>query len=250
MARADTSAVCDGSIPSSQRGGWRVGWQERVTVAAREEPPAMPFIEDDLLWCPNTDGKMVDLSCLDSGPNVLVEPQGDVLQELTHTDLHGLGIDEEEEILRQLNDPGFEIDAIFADLHEPQGAPTAVAVAPLPPLMQPQDDAVGISRKRRRRRSDDAPPGCSGLQQPSFHSVTVKIEPGTSQAPCVKTERANSVHLPDSTADIGSPSLTQLSPCKSLAYLKASMMRSQNLHAIYKGCKTKKRGIIHTWCNH
>ncbi|XP_077518179.1 uncharacterized protein LOC144128559 [Amblyomma americanum] len=152
-------------------GGWRVGWQERVTVAAREEPPAMPFIEDDLLWCPNTDGKMVDLSCLDSGPNVLVEPQGDVLQELTHTDLHGLGIDEEEEILRQLNDPGFEIDAIFADLHEPQGAPTAVAVAPLPPLMQPQDDAVGISRKRRRRRSDDAPPGCSGLQQPSFHSV-------------------------------------------------------------------------------
>ncbi|KAH7967827.1 hypothetical protein HPB52_002636 [Rhipicephalus sanguineus] len=153
-------------------GGWRAGEQERVTVAAWEEPPAMPFIEDDLLWCPNTDGKMVDLSCLDSGPNVLVEPQGDVLQELTHTDLHGLGIDEEEEILQQLADPSFEIDAIFADLHEPQGAPTAVAVAPPPPLLQPQDDVNGMIRKRRRRRSDDGPPECSGLQ-PSFHSVGI-----------------------------------------------------------------------------
>uniref|UniRef100_A0A131XKN5 Putative transcription factor nerf n=1 Tax=Hyalomma excavatum TaxID=257692 RepID=A0A131XKN5_9ACAR len=157
---------------------------------------------------------MVDLSCLDSGPNVLVEPQGDVLQELTHTDLHGLGIDEEEEILQQLADPSFEIDAIFADLHEPQGAPTAVAVAPPPPLLQPQDDVNSIIRKRRRRRSDDGPPECSGLQ-PSFHSVTVKIEPGLSQASCVKSERQNSsttIHLPDSTQDIGSPSLTQLSP--------------------------------------
>ncbi|XP_037568951.1 ecdysone-induced protein 74EF [Dermacentor silvarum] len=174
----------------------------------------MPFIEDDLLWCPNTDGKMVDLSCLDSGPNVLVEPQGDVLQELTHTDLHGLGIDEEEEILQQLADPSFEIDAIFADLHEPQGAPTAVAVAPPPPLLQPQDDVNSIIRRRRRRRSDDGPPECSGLQ-PSFHPVTVKIEPGTSLVSCVKSERQNSsnnIHLPDSTQDIGSPSLTQLSP--------------------------------------
>ena len=25
---------------------------------------AMPFIDDDLLWCPDNDGKMVDLSCL------------------------------------------------------------------------------------------------------------------------------------------------------------------------------------------
>lgn len=24
----------------------------------------MPFIDDDLLWCPDNDGKMVDLSCL------------------------------------------------------------------------------------------------------------------------------------------------------------------------------------------
>ncbi|KAH8025686.1 hypothetical protein HPB51_010770 [Rhipicephalus microplus] len=98
---------CRSDGVASSEGGWRVGEQERVTVAAWEEPPAMPFIEDDLLWCPNTDGKMVDLSCLDSGPNVLVEPQGDVLQELTHTDLHGLGIDEEEEILQQLSDPNF-----------------------------------------------------------------------------------------------------------------------------------------------
>lgn len=163
----------------------------------------MPFIEDDLLWCPNTDGKMVDLSCLDSGPNVLVEPQGEVLQELTHTDLHGLGIDEEEEILRQLADPGFEIDAIFADLHEPQGAPAVSA-----------EDG----RKRRRRRSEEPPPAsCSSsgllLQPAAFHPVTVKIEPGT----CVKVERPSSSaagHLPDSTADV--VSLTQLSPCECL----------------------------------
>ena len=24
----------------------------------------MPFIDDDLLWCPDNDGRMVDLSCL------------------------------------------------------------------------------------------------------------------------------------------------------------------------------------------
>ncbi len=28
----------------------------------------MPFIDDDLLWCPDNDGKMVDLSCLVSAP--------------------------------------------------------------------------------------------------------------------------------------------------------------------------------------
>lgn len=170
----------------------------------------MPFIEDDLLWCPNTDGKMVDLSCLDSGPNVLVEPQPDVLTELTHTDLHGLGIDEEEEILRQLADPAFEIDAIFADLEprlEPHGA-TAVAVI--------GDDQTAC-RKRRRRRSEDHP-GCSGLQP--FHQVTVKIEPGINEvSACTKMEGQPSscaANLPDSTVEIvSSTSLTQLSPCKS-----------------------------------
>lgn len=39
-----------------------------VCVCARSgcaELPAMPFIEDDLLWCPDNDGRMVDLSsCL------------------------------------------------------------------------------------------------------------------------------------------------------------------------------------------
>lgn len=25
---------------------------------------AMPFLDDDLLWCPDSDGRMVDLSCL------------------------------------------------------------------------------------------------------------------------------------------------------------------------------------------
>ncbi|XP_042149098.1 ecdysone-induced protein 74EF isoform X2 [Ixodes scapularis] len=173
----------------------------------------MPFIEDDLLWCPNTDGKMVDLSCLDSGPNVMVEPQPDVLTELTHTDLHGLGIDEEEEILRQLADPAFEIDAIFADLDprlEPHGA-QAVAVGMVPG----DDQAQSACRKRRRRRSEEPPPGCSGLQP--FHQVTVKIEPGTNEmSSCIKMEGSQSscsAHLPDSTVEIvGGTSLTQLSP--------------------------------------
>ncbi|KAM7290167.1 hypothetical protein ISCGN_026833, partial [Ixodes scapularis] len=101
----------------------------------------------------------------DSGPNVMVEPQPDVLTELTHTDLHGLGIDEEEEILRQLADPAFEIDAIFADLDprlEPHGA-QAVAVGMVPG----DDQAQSACRKRRRRRSEEPPPGCSGLQP--FH---------------------------------------------------------------------------------
>ncbi|KAG0411108.1 hypothetical protein HPB47_011772 [Ixodes persulcatus] len=175
----------------------------------------MPFIEDDLLWCPNTDGKMVDLSCLDSGPNVMVEPQPDVLTELTHTDLHGLGIDEEEEILRQLADPAFEIDAIFADLDprlEPHGA-QAVAVGMVPG----DDQAQSACRKRRRRRSEEPPPGCSGLQP--FHQVTVKIEPGTNEmSSCIKMEGSQSscsAHLPDSTVEIvGGTSLTQLSPCE------------------------------------
>lgn len=51
----------------------------------------------------------------DSGPNVVVEQNNDVLQELSQNDLHGLAPEtEEEEILRNISDPSFELDSIFA----------------------------------------------------------------------------------------------------------------------------------------
>ncbi|GFT73234.1 uncharacterized protein NPIL_162071 [Nephila pilipes] len=75
----------------------------------------MPFIADDNLWCQDASGKTVDLSWLDNGPNVVVEQAGDVLQELSQNDLHGLVPEtEEEEILRHISDPSFELESIFA----------------------------------------------------------------------------------------------------------------------------------------
>ncbi|XP_055927729.1 ecdysone-induced protein 74EF-like isoform X2 [Argiope bruennichi] len=69
----------------------------------------MPFIADDNLWCQDASGKTVDLSWLDNGPN------DDVLQELSQNDLHGLVPEtEEEEILRHISDPSFELESIFA----------------------------------------------------------------------------------------------------------------------------------------
>uniref|UniRef100_A0A1B6D0X6 Uncharacterized protein n=1 Tax=Clastoptera arizonana TaxID=38151 RepID=A0A1B6D0X6_9HEMI len=74
----------------------------------------MPFIDDDLLWCPDNfgDGKMVDLSqCLENTGG---------LGELSHSDLTGLvsGLDDEEEedIFKQLDASSFEID--FFDFNE------------------------------------------------------------------------------------------------------------------------------------
>lgn len=67
----------------------------------------MPFIDDDLLWCPDNDGKMVDLSqCLENGGG---------LGELSHSDLTGLvsGLDEEEDIFKQLADSSFELEQFF-----------------------------------------------------------------------------------------------------------------------------------------
>ncbi|GIY55956.1 uncharacterized protein CDAR_13481 [Caerostris darwini] len=75
----------------------------------------MPFIADDSLWCQDASGKTVDLSWLDNGPNVDVEQAGDVLQELSQNDLHGLVPEtEDEDILRQISDPSFELDSLFA----------------------------------------------------------------------------------------------------------------------------------------
>lgn len=47
----------------------------------------MPFIDDDLLWCPDNDGKMVDLSsCLQ------VRTYSHNLKGLIHLDLARLGL--------------------------------------------------------------------------------------------------------------------------------------------------------------
>ncbi|XP_063242793.1 ecdysone-induced protein 74EF-like isoform X2 [Bacillus rossius redtenbacheri] len=86
----------------------------------------MPFIDDDLLWCPDNDGKMVDLSqCLQEGASGQQQdpgggPQG--LGELSQSDLTGLvsSLDEEEDdlLFKQLDDSSFELDNFFTDLEE------------------------------------------------------------------------------------------------------------------------------------
>ncbi|XP_044728683.1 ecdysone-induced protein 74EF isoform X1 [Chrysoperla carnea] len=86
---------------------------------------AMPFIDDDLLWCPDNDGKMVDLSsCLQDSVAVGQQTVAMAnLGELTQSDLTSLstGLSEEneqindtEDIFKQLNDTNFEF--IFNDL--------------------------------------------------------------------------------------------------------------------------------------
>ncbi|XKL67451.1 hypothetical protein PGB90_002942 [Kerria lacca] len=70
----------------------------------------MPFIEDELLWCPDNDTKMVDISqCLENGGG---------LGELSHSDLSGLetGLEPEEDaedIFKQLSDSSFELEQFF-----------------------------------------------------------------------------------------------------------------------------------------
>ncbi|XP_055528905.1 ecdysone-induced protein 74EF-like [Wyeomyia smithii] len=75
----------------------------------------MPFIDDDLLWCPENDGRMVDLqSCLQ-------EPNGSNQQ----SDTGGNGCDlnnleetlcnDSDELLRQLTENTFELEQFFQD---------------------------------------------------------------------------------------------------------------------------------------
>ncbi|XP_050738165.1 ecdysone-induced protein 74EF-like isoform X2 [Eriocheir sinensis] len=112
----------------------------------------MPFIDDDLLWCPDNDGKMVDLSCLDPGggngagnsaapggnnneqmtpmgmgvigglasSNPSSAPECGDLAELSQADLKGLvgEITEEDEIFTSISDPNFELDNIFAEVDD------------------------------------------------------------------------------------------------------------------------------------
>ncbi|XP_068202341.1 ecdysone-induced protein 74EF isoform X1 [Palaemon carinicauda] len=110
----------------------------------------MPFIDDDLLWCPDNDGKMVDLSCLDPGggsgvcnsatpggnsnemtpmgmgvigglasSNPTSAPECGDLAELSQADLKGLvGEIAEDEIFPNISDPNFELDNIFAEVDD------------------------------------------------------------------------------------------------------------------------------------
>ncbi|XP_068082850.1 ecdysone-induced protein 74EF isoform X2 [Anabrus simplex] len=84
----------------------------------------MPFIDDDLLWCPDNDGKMVDLSqCLEAAGSQQ-EAEGSLrLGELTESDLNGLvsgiDVDEDEDIFKRLGgDSTFELDNIFDAFEE------------------------------------------------------------------------------------------------------------------------------------
>ncbi|KAF5272902.1 hypothetical protein FQA39_LY07668 [Lamprigera yunnana] len=93
---------------------------------------AMPFIDNDLLWCPDNDGKMVDLSsCLQDAASVAIGQQNMAtasggLGELTQSDLTSLvpGLADEHEhmpdtddIFKQLGDSNFELDHLFTEFN-------------------------------------------------------------------------------------------------------------------------------------
>lgn len=69
----------------------------------------MPFIDDELLWCPDADGRMVDMSA--GGPG----------QEMTNNacDLSELDplCNDSDDILRQLAEHPFELDSFFQEFN-------------------------------------------------------------------------------------------------------------------------------------
>ncbi|XP_055704108.1 ecdysone-induced protein 74EF isoform X1 [Phlebotomus papatasi] len=78
---------------------------------------AMPFIEDELLWCPDNDGRMVDISaCLQDAVTANTTNQN---QEIAggSCDLSSLDplCNDSDEILRQLAENPFELDSFFSD---------------------------------------------------------------------------------------------------------------------------------------
>ncbi|GAB0100174.1 ecdysone-induced protein 74EF [Sergentomyia squamirostris] len=78
---------------------------------------AMPFIEDELLWCPDNDGRMVDISaCLQDAVTASTTNQN---QEIAggSCDLSSLDplCNDSDEILRQLAENPFELDSFFSD---------------------------------------------------------------------------------------------------------------------------------------
>ncbi|XP_058838934.1 ecdysone-induced protein 74EF-like isoform X1 [Topomyia yanbarensis] len=75
----------------------------------------MPFIDDDLLWCPENDGRMVDLqACLQdaNGANQQTDTGGN------GCDLNNLEeslCNDSDELLRQLTENTFELEQFFQD---------------------------------------------------------------------------------------------------------------------------------------
>uniref|UniRef100_T1JAU5 ETS domain-containing protein n=1 Tax=Strigamia maritima TaxID=126957 RepID=T1JAU5_STRMM len=136
---------------------------------------SMPFIDDDILWCPHTDGKMVDFSCLDNAPNVVVESQQQEyveLTELTQTDLNGL-VPEESDGLPDLADPGFELEAIFSDFDEKVEESTFITPSLSAALHD--DKLTGAPRRRRRKKSvtnGENPPITNGVHPLNPTSTT------------------------------------------------------------------------------
>lgn len=89
----------------------------------------MPFIDNDLLWCPDNDGKMVDItSCLQDADGVPIGHPSSAtgtLGELSQSDLTSLvpSLQEEpeqmgdEDLFKQLNDPSFEIENLLNEFN-------------------------------------------------------------------------------------------------------------------------------------
>jgi hypothetical protein len=76
---------------------------------------AMPFIDDDLLWCPDNDGRMVDLStCLENATNATNGQAGGEMASGS-CDLSALDplCNDSDELLRQLTENTFELDNFF-----------------------------------------------------------------------------------------------------------------------------------------
>ncbi|CAO1369283.1 unnamed protein product [Diamesa serratosioi] len=78
----------------------------------------MPFIEDDLLWCPTNDGRMVsDFQCIQdmAGNNVNQQQQQQDMGNCDLTNLDPLNCNDSDELLRQLTENTFELDTFFSE---------------------------------------------------------------------------------------------------------------------------------------
>ncbi|XP_063603982.1 ecdysone-induced protein 74EF-like isoform X4 [Penaeus indicus] len=169
-------------------------------VPLRAAPTIMPFIDDNLLWCPDNDGKMVDLSCLDPGGGNAADnsatpgghnndqmtpmgmgvigglasshpssaPECGDLAELSQADLKGLvgEMTEDDEIFTSISDPIIELDNIFAEI--PQVDDSFLSGNP-----------VGNERMRGRCGREDAIPATptDSAKTPSdLHLIQIKQE--------------------------------------------------------------------------
>ncbi|XP_047492883.1 ecdysone-induced protein 74EF-like isoform X7 [Penaeus chinensis] len=169
-------------------------------VPLRAAPTTMPFIDDNLLWCPDNDGKMVDLSCLDPGGGNAADnsatpgghnndqmtpmgmgvigglasshpssaPECGDLAELSQADLKGLvgEMTEDDEIFTSISDPTIELDNIFAEI--PQVDDSFLSGNP-----------VGNERMRGRCGREDAIPATptDSAKTPSdLHLIQIKQE--------------------------------------------------------------------------